>query len=92
MSTKEDWYVNSIDELCYVKFGQSLIVKYFIAVKFFYAVEQNVSRNWKLFYFFLVVSFVTLQNHPSFKIIFLPATRKFGYKARQTWPGNISRP
>ena len=26
MSTKEDGYVNSIDELCYVKFGQSLIV------------------------------------------------------------------
>ena len=36
MSTKEDWYVNSIDELYYVEFSQSLIVKYLLLFKVFF--------------------------------------------------------
>lgn len=49
MSTKEDWYVNSIDELFYVKFGQSLIVKYFIAVKFFMLLSKTFQEIGSFF-------------------------------------------
>ena len=49
MSTKEDWYVNGIDELCYVKFGQSLIVKYFIAVKFFMLLSKTFQEIGSFF-------------------------------------------
>ena len=49
MSTKEDWYVNGIDELCYVKFGQSLIVKYFIAVKFFMLLSKTFQEIGRFF-------------------------------------------
>ena len=91
MSIMEDWYVNSIDALCYVEFSQSLIVKYFIAVKFFSLLSKTF-KKLEAFLFLSLCTFVTLQNHPSFKIIFLPATRKLGYKARQTWPGNVLRP
>lgn len=49
MSTKEDGYVNSIDELCYVKFGQSLIVKYFIAVKFFMLLSKTFQEIGSFF-------------------------------------------
>ena len=49
MSTKEDWYVNGIDELCYIKFGQSLIVKYFIAVKFFMLLSKTFQEIGSFF-------------------------------------------
>ena len=49
MSTKEDWYVNSIDELCYVEFSQSLIVKYFIAVKFFMLLSKTFQEIGSFF-------------------------------------------
>ena len=52
MSTKEDWYVNGIDELCYVKFGQSLIVKYFIAVKFFMLLSKTFQEIGSFFIYF----------------------------------------
>ena len=52
MSTKEDWYVNSLDELCYVKFGQSLIVKYFIAVKFFMLLSKTFQEIGSFFIYF----------------------------------------
>ena len=42
-------------------------------------------------HFLLNVSLVTLQCHPSHKTICLRATRKLGWKARQTWLENISR-
>ena len=49
MSTKEDGSVNSLDELCYVKFGQSLIVKYFIAVKFFMLLSKTFQEIGSFF-------------------------------------------
>ena len=49
MSTKEDWYVNSIDELYYVEFSQSLIVKYFIAVKFFMLLSKTFQEIGSFF-------------------------------------------
>ena len=42
-------------------------------------------------HFLLSVSLVTLQCHPSHKMICLRATRRLGWKARQTWLENISR-
>ena len=47
MSTKEKRYVRSTNGICYVKFSQSLNMKYFMGV------EQNVARSCDLFVFFL---------------------------------------
>ena len=58
MSTMEDWYVNSIDALCYVEFSQSLIVKYFIAVKFF----SLLSKTFKKLEAFLFLSRCFFRN------------------------------
>ena len=65
MSTMEDWYVNSIDALCYVEFSQSLIVKYFIAVKFF----SLLSKTFKKLEAFLFLSrcfFCNVTEPPQF--------------------------
>ena len=41
MSTKEKGYVRSTNGTCYVEFGQSLKVKYFMTV------EQRVARSFE---------------------------------------------
>ena len=59
MSTKEKRYVRSTNGICYVKFSQSLNMKYFMGV------EQNVARSCDLFVFlFVVVCFEALWYHP----------------------------
>ena len=72
MSTKEKRYVRSTNGICYVKFSQSLNMKYFMGV------EQNVARSCDLFVFLCRCLFRSFMVPPSHKTICSRATRKLG--------------
>ena len=60
MSSKEEWYVRSINCTCYEELSQSLKVKYFMAVQSFLLLSKTLQEVENSLYFFLVVSVVKL--------------------------------
>ena len=55
MSTKEDWYVKSLNEIYYVEFSQSLKVKYIWMFKRFWLLRKTLQGVASSFHVFLVV-------------------------------------